>query len=121
MTRHRVSEDDVDQMLAMAQHHTEDPTPEFLTQISNQAVTALSGTANARPPVSGWILLREALGGWGGVGGVITATLAGVWIGFSPPTALPDLAGMITGQEASLSYDGWLGLDSLTIQEFDDG
>lgn len=39
--------------------------------------------------------LLAALGGWGGLGGLATATLAGVWIGIAAPEPVAGLAGRI--------------------------
>lgn len=37
------------------------------------------------------------LGGWGAVTGLATATVAGIWLGFSPPTGLAGLADGVLG------------------------
>lgn len=44
------------------------------------------------------------LGGWGAVTGLATATVAGIWLGFSPPTGLAGLADGVFG--TSLSGSG---------------
>ncbi|MDU9007145.1 hypothetical protein [Sedimentitalea todarodis] len=36
--------------------------------------------------------LYDMLGGWPAMGGLATACAAGVWLGFSPPSMLPDPA-----------------------------
>lgn len=55
-------------------------------------------TQPARPVWRGWL---AALGGLPGMGGLITATCVGFWIGLAPPDALPDVAGQLLGAELS--------------------
>ena len=61
----------------------------------------------ARRPASVWHQLREALGGWSGFGGLVAASLAGLWIGFAPPAMLPDPAAFLMGSDASVETDFW--------------
>lgn len=59
--------------------------------------------------------LADLLGGWQGMGGLVAAACAGVWIGWSPPDALPDAGALILGYEsaevmgttAELTSFGW--------------
>ena len=46
--------------------------------------------------------LLAALGGWAAVSGLAAATVAGVWLGFSPPAALDSYIG---GDTLSVSID----------------
>ncbi len=51
----------------------------------------------AQPARAGfWRGLSEAIGGRRALAGLITATLAGVWLGFSPPTPLAGLTQMVS-------------------------
>lgn len=60
-----------------------------------------------------WI--ADLLGGWQGMGGLVAAAAAGVWIGWSPPETLPDAGALILGYEsaevmsttAELTSFGW--------------
>ena len=45
--------------------------------------------------------LLGIIGGWPAMAGLATATMAGIWIGFSPPTALDSVAG---GYLSSATY-----------------
>ncbi|GFE50321.1 hypothetical protein So717_20740 [Roseobacter cerasinus] len=79
----------------------------------------LADAEAARPAVrdrSGFgVCVSELMGGWQGVGGLVAATLAGVWFGFSPPEAMPDAGALILGYEnvelltssAELTSFGW--------------
>ena len=66
----------------------------------------------AAPAREGWLAqLWSAIGGWPSLAGLATATVAGVWIGISPPAALSAQAAVFTGQasdSASLESDLYL-------------
>ncbi|MGC3939455.1 hypothetical protein ACOTTU_16745 [Roseobacter sp. EG26] len=69
----------------------------------------------ARPPMPArplWARLSEALGGWQGMGGLVAATCAGVWIGFSPPASVPDAGALILGYEAGVEESSTAELTS---------
>ncbi len=59
----------------------------------------------------GWRHLLEPLGGAAGLGGLVTATCVGFWIGIAPPEALPDVGALVLGAETSSEADtygfGW--------------
>lgn len=44
---------------------------------------------------AGWL---EAIGGWPATGGLVAATVAGLWIGVASPGALADVTGLIWGE-----------------------
>ncbi|MFC3615760.1 hypothetical protein ACFORG_18550 [Lutimaribacter marinistellae] len=50
-----------------------------------------------RPAI--WAQLREALGGWTGMGGLATACAAGLWVGLAPPAFMPDPAQLVYESE----------------------
>ncbi|WP_415184027.1 dihydroorotate dehydrogenase [Phaeovulum sp.] len=53
----------------------------------------LAALAHApKPRMGGFAALLAALGGWRAVGGLATATLAGVWIGFAGVDRLEDMS-----------------------------
>jgi hypothetical protein len=52
--------------------------------------------------------LREAIGGWPALAGLATATLAGVWIGYSPPASLDALSTTLLDSDYSLTMDSSL-------------
>lgn len=62
-----------------------------------------------------WERLADLVGGWQGMGGLVAATCVGVWIGLSPPDALPDAGAYLLGYEtvelmtstAELTSFGW--------------
>tara|TARA_R110002094_G_scaffold40798_4_gene53175 strand:- start:1689 stop:2042 length:354 start_codon:yes stop_codon:yes gene_type:complete len=51
----------------------------------------------------GWRGWFRLLGGAPGVGGLVTATCVGIWLGVAPPNVLPDLAGEFLDTTAEFS------------------
>lgn len=63
-------------------------------------VRVAADAEKARPKRRGW---RERIAGFGGVpglGGLITASCVGFWLGVAPPAGLPDVAGAVLGVAA---------------------
>lgn len=52
----------------------------------------LASVPAAQPKAGVFSGLFGAIGGWPGLAGLATATVVGVWIGFSPPAAVDQLA-----------------------------
>lgn len=68
-----------------------------------------------RPSGGLWTRISDLFGGWQGLGGLVAATCAGVWIGWNPPLVLPDAGALILGYNdvgvmsttAELTSFGW--------------
>ncbi|MDP3342740.1 dihydroorotate dehydrogenase [Frigidibacter sp.] len=65
-----------------------EPSATFLARVlaEAEAVQAERDAPIAEPPAPQqglWAGIIAALGGWGGAGGLATATMAGVWLGFA--------------------------------------
>lgn len=61
-----------------------------------------------------WPRLFEGLGGWQGFGGLVAASAAGIWIGFSAPAFLPDPANLLAQDVSYLVAD--LGYDTTFLE-----
>ena len=61
--------------------------------------------APARPRL--WAHLTGLIGGWQGMGGLVAACAAGVWLGLSPPADWADPMQIVSPTTSSL--DGWGG------------
>lgn len=70
---------------------------------------AMAAQPAAQP--RGWRGWFDQIGGAAGVGGLVTATCVGFWIGIAPPEALPDVGALVLGAETSSEADtygfGW--------------
>lgn len=62
-----------------------------------------------QPGLPLWRGIWATLGGAPGLGGLVTATCVGVWLGVSPPAAVPDLAGQVLGFESTSLEDFGMG------------
>ncbi|SDI17337.1 hypothetical protein SAMN05421850_101889 [Lutimaribacter saemankumensis] len=85
-----------------------------------EAVQAARVKAPARRgPRVRFAQLREAIGGWPAMAGLVSAGLAGLWLGVSPPAALNDLplAGFGAGESALVGMLPGVELDLLALEE----
>lgn len=95
MTRNREQQQDaaLEALLEAARREPPVPSDALMARVlaDAQAVQPAGRGTRAAP-----LRLRRAvlglLGGGRGVGGLLTATLVGFWIGVAPPEGLPDLA-----------------------------
>lgn len=95
------------------------PSEAFLDRVMLDAdnVLAQAGVgAPAREPAPAGFgaMMLDLIGGWPSFGGLAAATLAGVWIGVSPPDALADLSAGLLGSTVEVSLfetDVFAGLD----------
>lgn len=98
-------QDELDRMLAGVR---DAPTPELsetlMARILHDA-EALQPVPEPAPipQVGFWASLREAIGGWGPVGGVAMAGVAGLWIGVAPPAVLTTLTDTVAGDSLSVT------------------
>jgi hypothetical protein len=56
----------------------------------------------ALPERGGWRGWLDAIGGWPAAGGMALATVAGLWIGISPPQGLSTVNGLLWGETVSV-------------------
>lgn len=80
------------------------PSADFFATILNDAEAhqpeGIPVPARAAPPVAAPSILaqlRDALGGWAGLGGLVAASLTGIMIGVSPPAAVTDVTALLSG------------------------
>ena len=92
------------------------PSEGLMDRIMMDADSVLAGgvVATERPKQGLGAMLLDAIGGWPSLSGLAAATVAGVWIGVSPPDALSDLSAGYLGTTVEVSLLGddiFLGLD----------
>ncbi|MGI9367535.1 MAG: hypothetical protein ACR2O2_01740 [Ruegeria sp.] len=63
-----------------------------------------------------WRQILDGVGGWQGMGGLVAACAAGVWIGFAAPEFLPDPADFINSQETNFLV-AELDLDTVYLED----
>ena len=103
---------------AFAQARTPDimPSEAALNRIMMDADSVLVDAApvSRRPKQGFGAMILEVIGGWTSFSGLAAATVAGLWIGVSPPAALADLSVGIWGATIEvplLESDMFAGLE----------
>mgnify|MGYP001288840400 CR=1 FL=1 len=91
----RMSDDSEFDLLLARARGDESPPPGFLARVAAAGEAMQPAPEGAAPvaqpsrPAPGlWAELARAIGGWRGAGGLLTATLAGAWIGIADPGGL---------------------------------
>ena len=107
-----LSDTDLEGLLRAARQAAPVPPDDLMARILADADTELAGRAPApavRPVRRGRLAaLLAGLGGWPAVAGMMTAMVAGVWIGFASPDQLNDLSGGLllpTTDASAVSYE----------------
>ncbi len=57
-----------------------------------------------------WSGLLDVVGGWSAIGGLVTAMLAGFWIGVAPPSAVTDFTAGLLGDTVTVHLGSASGL-----------
>lgn len=115
-----MSDKTLDELFAAARSSAPEPSAQLLARISADAqAVQLDHTAPQTVPeprrASGreaggqakglWGQIIGALGGWTALAGLATATVAGVWIGISPPQGLADPLSAAIGTSQMTGFD----------------
>ena len=86
---------ELNSFFAAAKRETDDLSAGLMERILFDAKQVQEGIVVGvpdRPAAQGLFSgLSDLLGGWPAMAGLMTACTAGVWLGFSPPEALPDV------------------------------
>lgn len=94
MTERHFSEDDLDRLLAAERAAAPDVPAALLSRILADAqaeqAAQMRATWRRAAPRRGLVAVLRDLGGWPAMAGLAAATVAGLWIGISPPPALLD-------------------------------
>lgn len=113
----------LEQFFDAARRDRAEPSEALMARVLADALDAQAGQAAqaqharaTRHRVLLWMQLRDALGGWPALGGLAAAGVAGLFIGFSAPAAVNDLAATILGQPAET--DSYL-VDLMPELDFD--
>ncbi|MFK7751152.1 MAG: hypothetical protein AB8B51_01255 [Sedimentitalea sp.] len=106
--------EDLDGLFAAAREDRGALPPALRRQILSDG---LKVQGNARPLPGIWSQLRDLLGGWPGLGGLVAAGVAGVWIGIAPPAALPDPVQLVT--QTSQTTDIFDSFDLVSLMDED--
>lgn len=119
MSEHQTNPVDLDALFAAEMGNPIEPSADFLSRIMDDAMTTQAGfnVQESEPVVeqSLWGSIVGIIGGWPTLAGLATATVAGVWIGISPPESLNTLTDSVVG--TSFGYSDYLpNLDSVLTE-----
>lgn len=90
--------DDLDDLFAQARAARVQPSSGLMARVLADAAATQPQPAAAPPrPRFSLAALVAALGGPGGMAGLATAAVAGLWIGLAPPAAVDDMAALLLG------------------------
>ena len=95
----------LEEALDLARAEAARPAPEaLLARVIADAAREARPARAAGPRPGRLAAALASLGGWPALGGLATAGVAGLWLGFSPPLAVEDLGGWLgaTGASADL-------------------
>ena len=88
--------DDLDVFFDAARSRAAEPGPELMQRVLEDALAEqrrLAALAPQPAPAPGRLRqLLKAIGGWPAMAGLAAASVAGLWIGVNPPSALSDTA-----------------------------
>jgi hypothetical protein len=112
MNRIDQTEAGLDALLAEMRVAAAEPSADLFARVLTDAETVAGERVQAvvpravPPRRSGFL---AAVGGWGGIGGMLTATLAGVWIGFSGIAQAAGLSSVWTTDQSAGVVDLYPG------------
>lgn len=118
---------ELDAFFEAAREHADDPSPELLARVLADGYAAQDARAVAPAPLPEPARRRrgrlagvlDAVGGWPAMAGLVTATAAGVWIGYNPPAAIDTLSqSLVSGSYAQTEAFGLTMDSSLPDLEF---
>ncbi len=80
--------DMLDDLFAEARKIAPEPSEALVARVIAEAIPPQTVSAAGRRGLATRLL--EMIGGWPAVGGLVAATLAGLWIGVAPPASVED-------------------------------
>lgn len=102
---------DLELWFSASRKHTHDPSDDLLARVladaamlQPEAPGIVTTAPEPAPRVSLWAQFTNAIGGWSGLAGLGTATVAGLWIGLSAPNTLVTLSSAMTSGEYEPTY-----------------
>lgn len=117
----RATDQDLDAFFDAARNSSPEPSPEFLARILSDAEGVQNSFVQTpfgarKPAKSVFAQLRDAIGGWPALGGLVTASAVGVWIGISPPESVTETMAAFLGDSTEFIVDPLSGFELASIE-----
>ena len=98
------NDDMLDDLFATARQAAPAPSADLMARVLADAAAVQPQPATTTAAVPGlWSRMLDAIGGWPAVSGLAAATVAGIWVGVAPPSAVEDMTASLIGDEVSVS------------------
>jgi len=111
------NDDMLDDLFAEARKVAPEPSDALVARVLADAASAQRAAAAPKPTLVDRLL--DMIGGWPAAGGMVAATLGGLWIGVAPPPSVEDFTATILGEQVAV---GILGSDTaFDMDPFADG
>ncbi|WP_380057676.1 hypothetical protein ACFE33_04880 [Falsihalocynthiibacter sp. SS001] len=118
MSEHDKSQVDLDALFAAEMNDTIEPSADLMARVladAQEVQKSFAAVSPASPRQSIWRGMLAAVGGWPTFAGLATATIAGVWLGVSPPQGIDTLTDTMLGN--SFEYSDYLpSFDSVLME-----
>ena len=123
MADEKWTDHEIEALFDAARHSAPAPSADLMARILSDAdnlqAQAHPKAAVARAPLSRWRALVDLLGGWPAMAGLVSAGVAGLWLGVNPPDMLSDLplAGFVAAEQMLTGMMPGVELDLLALEE----
>lgn len=106
----RLSDTELETLFQQTRAVRPEPGDALMARVLEEAETHLPAAPTRAPVRGGSGGLFDGIGGWFGLGGLVAAGLAGLWIGIMPPAAVDSLTYGVLGGPVSVdaSVEGLL-------------
>ena len=94
--------DMLDDLFAEVRSVAPEPSEDLIARVLADAVAPLPKPVV--PPPSLFTRALDLIGGWPAAGGLVAATMTGLWVGVAPPAAVEDLTASLLGDQVSVGF-----------------
>lgn len=109
------NDDDLVALFAQARSADTSPSDDLMARILGDADAVQDGFTPVQTSENPglWARMMDALGGWPSLSGLAAATVAGIWVGVAPPSAIEELTATVLGDEVNISlFSTDIGFDT---------
>lgn len=119
---------DLELWFSASRKHTPDPSEDLLARVladaamlQPEAPGIVTAAPEPEPRPSIWQQFTNAIGGWSGLAGLGTATVAGLWIGLSAPNTLVNLGSGYSADESGFEPTYLTELEDYALLVIEEG